>query len=382
MQLPGILAEEFARDHGGPPASVIRALYPLDGGLGEAYAAGTPDRLVVFSKKLSGSWRSFVFPFAELESLALLADGSFCQLDLVSARRRASLKFSGWDRPALDRLATAWAAATGRSVLVGRDAERVVPLTPLTLFCAVLHAAMRLDANPSVPEELFLARAITDARAVQEGLSFWEQHGTDETVAAARDRLNADQKWCALANAFAMVMADGKLTSEEQDFLENLRSEWRIGQADYDHILHVLYCKNNFAVFMTADGQVAAGALEVFFAALLAMSQADEQAGECELTMIRSLTAGADPVEAAQRMLDAGGVDGLLARLPELLTPEQSCCLYANLLVIAMADGALRSREQALLARVCEALRLAEETAGLLHTTLFRQHNLSVLAPG
>ena len=83
MQLPGILAEEFARDHGGPPASVVRALYPLDGGLGEAYAAAAPDRLVVFSKKLSGPWRSFGFPFAEVESLALLADGSFCQLDVV-----------------------------------------------------------------------------------------------------------------------------------------------------------------------------------------------------------------------------------------------------------------------------------------------------------
>ena len=382
MQLPGILAEEFARDHGGTPLAVVRALYPLEGGMGEAYAATAPDRLVVFSRKLSGSWRSFVFPFAEVERLTLLADGSFCQLDVDSTRRRAALKFSGWDRPVLDRLATAWAAATGRSVRVGRDAGRAVPLTPLTLFCAVLHAATRLDANPSVPEELFLARAITDAQAVQEGLAYLEQHGPDETVAVARDRLNPDQQWCALANVIAMGMADGKLTSEEQDFLESLRTEWRISQEDYDHIVQVLYCKNNLAVFMPADGQVAAEALEGFYAALLAMSQADEQAGECELAMIRSLAAGADPVEAAQRVLDAGGVDGLLARLPELLTPEQSCCLYANLLGIAMTDGVLRSREQALLARVREALRLAEETVELLHTTLFRQHNLAVLAPG
>lgn len=382
MHLPSVLAEEFARDHGGPPAHAARALYPLDGGMGEAYVAGAPDRLVVFSKKLGGSWRTLVFPFAEVESLALLADGSFCQLEIVSARRHAALKFSGWERPVLDQLAAAWATATGRSVRVGRDAERAVPLTPLTLFCAVLHAAMRLDADPSVPEELFLTRAITDAQAVADGLSFWEQHGTDETVAAARDRLTADQRWCALANAAAMVMADGRLTAAEQDFLEQLRSDWRVGQADYDGLLRVLYCRNNLGVFMTADGQVAAGALEGFYAALLAMAQADGQAGDCELAMLRSLAAGADPVGPAQQMLDTGGVDGLLARLPERLTPEQGCCLYANLLGLAMSDGALRSREQALLTRVREALRLPEATAELLQATLLRQHNLSVLAAG
>lgn len=380
MQLPGNLAEEFAREHGGPPAEVARALYPLDGGMGEAYVAATADRLVVFSKKLSGMWRNIVFPFAEIESLALIADGSFCQLDIVSSRRRASLKFSGWDRPALDRIATAWAAATGRSVRVGRDAEHAVPLTPLTLFCAVLQAAMQLDGDRCAAEELFLTQAITDGQAVQEGLSFWEQHGTDETVAAGRERLNADQQWCVLANAVAMIMADGKLATEEQEFTETLRAEWRITQADYDQLLQVLYCKNNLAVFMTAEGQVATEALECFYAALLAMCQADSQPGETELAMIRSLAAGSDPVEAAQRVLDADGVDGLLARLPALLTPEQSCCLYANLIVLAMSDGALRSREQALLTRVRETLRIAEETADLLYTVLFRKHNVAVLS--
>jgi|GEM_PF-1498126 len=380
MHLPGNLAEEFAREHGGPPAEVARALYPLDGGMGEAYVAAAADRLVVFSKKLSGPWRSFVFPFAEIESLALLADGSFCQLEVASARRRALLKFSGWDRPALDRIATAWAAATGRSVRVGRDAEHAVPLTPLTLFCAVLQAAMQLDGARGAAEELFLAQAITDPQAVREGMSYWEQHGTDETIAAVRERLNAGQQWCVLANVVATIMADGKLTTEEQEFTENLRAEWRIAQADYDQILQVLYCKNNLAVFMTADGQVATEALESFYAALLAMVQADGQPGEGELAMIRSLAAGSDPVEAAQRVLDAGGVDGLLGRLPELLTPEQSCCLYANLIVLAMSDGTLRSREQAFLARVRETLRLAEDTADLLYSVLFRKHNVSVLS--
>lgn len=382
MQLPGTVAEDFAREHGGPPAEVARALYPLDGGMGEAYVAATPDRLVVYSKKLSGPWRNFIFPFTEVESLALLADGSFCQFEVTSTRRRALLKFSGWDRPALDRIATEWAVATGRSVRVGRDAEHAVPLTPLTLFCAVLQAAMQLDGERCAAEELFLSQAITEAQAVQDGLSYWEQHGTDETTAGARERLNADQKWCVLANAVAMIMADGKLTSEEQEFTENLRAEWRIAQADYDQILQVLYCKNNLAVFMTVDGQVATEALGSFHAALLAMCQADGQPGESELAMIRSLAAGADPVEAAQRVLDAGGLDGLLARLPELLTSEQSCCLYANLIVLAMSDGTLRSREQALLTRVRETLRLAEETADLLYTVLFRKHNVAVLSAG
>ncbi len=325
---------------------------------------------MVFSKKLSGTWRNIVFPFAEIESLALIADGSFCQLDIVSSHRRASLKFSGWDRPALDRIATVWASATGRSVRVGRDAERAVPLTPLTLFCAVLQAALQLDGDRCAAEELFLNQAITDAQAVQEGLSFWEQNGTDETVAAVRERLNA----------VAMIMADGKLTSEEQEFAENLRAEWRITQADYDQILQVLYCKNNLAVFMTAEGQVATEALESLYAALLAMCQADGQPGESELAMIRSLAAGSDPVEGAPRVLDADGVDGLLARLPDLLTPEQCCCLYANLIVLAMSDGTLRSREQTLLSRVRETLRIAEETADLLYTVLFRKHNVAVLS--
>ena len=382
MQLPGHLAEEFVREHGGPPAGVARALYPIEGGMGEAYVAAAPDRLVVYSKKLSGPWRNFVFPFTEVTGLALLADGSFCQLEVTSARRRVLLKFSGWDRPVLDRIATAWAAATGRSVRVGRDAEHAVPLTPLTLFCALLQAAMQLDGERCAAEELFLTQAITDGQAVQEGLSYWEQHGTDETIASARERLTADQQWCVLANAVAMIMADGTLTSGEQEFAENLRAEWRIAPADYDQILQVLYCKNNLAVFMNAEGQVVAEALESFYAALLAMCQADGQPGEGELAMIRSLATGSDPVEAAQRVLDAGGVEGLLARLPGLLTPEQSCCLYANLIVLAMSDGALRSREQALLKRVRDTLRIAEETADLLYTVLFRKHNVAALSAG
>ncbi|MEQ2009683.1 MAG: TerB family tellurite resistance protein [Limisphaerales bacterium] len=376
------MLEDFVREQGVPPSVVVRALYSLDGGMGEAFVAATTDRLVVFSKKLSGPWRNFAFPFAEIESLALLADGSFCKMDIVSTRRRASLKFSGWDRPTLDRIATEWAVATGHSVRVGRDAEHAVPLTPLTLFCAALQAAMQLDGDRCAAEELFLSQAITDAQAVQEGLSYWEQNGTDETVAAVRERLNADQQWCVLANAVAMIMADGKLTSEEQEFTENLRAEWHIAQADYDQILQVLYCKNNLAVFMTADGQVATEALKGFYAGLLAMCQADGQPGETELAMIRSLAAGADPVEAAQRVLDADGVDGLLARLPELLTPEQCCCLYANLIVLAMSDGTLRSREQALLQRVRETLRIAEETADLLYTVLYRKHNVALLSAG
>jgi uncharacterized tellurite resistance protein B-like protein len=127
---------------------------------------------------------------------------------------------------------------------------------------------------------------------------------------------------------------------------------------------------------------VAAEALEGFYAALLAMGQADGQPGEAELAMIRSLAAGSDPVEAAQRVLDADGVDGLLSRLPDLLTSEQSCCLYANLIVLAMSDGALRSREQTLLARVREILRIAEATADQLYTVLFRKHNVAVLSAG
>lgn len=382
MSLPATLAEAFTRETGQPPGVVARALYPLDGGLGEAYVAGTPDRLMIFSKKLGGSWRNHALPFAGIENLSLLADGSFCQLDLEAAQRRFTLKFSGWDRPMLDRLAAGWAAATGRSVRVGRDAGRAVPLTPLTLFCAVLHAAMRLDADPSVPEELFLSRAIKDAQGIADGLAYWEQHGTEETIAAARTGLNADQRWCALANATALVMADGRLTTAEQDFLEHTRADWQVPAEDFTRIQQVLYCRNNLGVFLAADGQVAAEALTAFHAALLAMSQADGEAGECELAMIRALAAGSDPVEAAQGALADGGVDGLLARLPAQLTPEQSCCLYANLLALAMADGALRSRELALLERVREALRLAGDTAELLHTTLFRQHNLAVLGAG
>jgi uncharacterized tellurite resistance protein B-like protein len=379
MPLPATLAEAFTRETGHPPGQVARALYPLDGGLGEAYVAGAPDRLMVFSKKLGGSWRTHLLPFAGIENFSLLADGSFCQLDVDASSRRHTLKFSGWDRPARDQLSALWAAATGRSVRVGRDAARAVPLTPLTLFCAVLHAAMRHDDDPSVPEELFLARAITDPQGIQDGLTYWEQHGTEETIAAARAGLNPDQRWCALANATALVMADGKLTAAEQDFLEHVRAEWQVPAEDFARIQQVLFCRNNLGVFLAADGQVAAEALTAFHAALLAMGKADGEAGECELAMIRALAAGADPVEAAQGALADGGVDGLLARLPALLTPEQSCCLYANLLALAMADGALRSRELALLERIRESLRLAADTAELVHATLFRQHNLAVL---
>ena len=172
-------------------------------------------------------------------------------------------------------------------------------------------------------------------------------------------------------------MVDGKLTTAEQDFLEQLRAAWQVSTEDFARTQQVLLCKNNLGVFLAADGLVATEALRTFHAALLAMSQADGEAGECELAMIRALATEVDPVEAAQRALDKGGLDGLLARLPAL-TPAQSCCLYANLLAMAMADGALRSRELALLERFREALRLATDTAELLHTTLFRQHNLSV----
>lgn len=379
MPLPAPLAEEFTRQTGQPPGLVARALYPIEGGLGEAYVAGTTDRLMVFSRKLGSAWQTYPLPLAEIDTLSVLADGSFCQLDLQLGTSRHVLKFSGWDRPVLNQLATTWAAATGRFMWVGREADCAIPFTPVTLFCAILHAAMHVDADPSAPEQLFLARAVRDPRRIQDGLTYWRQHGTEETIAAAGLNLNPDQRWCALANAIALVMTDGKLTTAEQDFLDQLRAAWQVPAEDFTQIQQVLLCKSNLGVFLTADGQVAAAALTLFHAALLAMSQADGEAGECELAIIRALAAEADPIETAQRALEKGGLGGLLARLPAL-TPEQSCCLYANLLALAMVDGALRSRELALLDRFREALRLATDTAELLHATLFRQHDLTVFS--
>jgi uncharacterized tellurite resistance protein B-like protein len=115
-------------------------------------------------------------------------------------------------------------------------------------------------------------------------------------------------------------------------------------------------------------------------ASLQAMAEADGEPSPLERAEVERVLGGASGAKEGALWLRQHGVDGLLGCLGTALSPAQKRCLLANVLGVAMADGLLRTAEEALADRFKSALDLADAEFEEIHRVLLARHNLAVFA--
>lgn len=95
-----------------------------------------------------------------------------------------------------------------------------------------------------------------------------------------------------------------------------------------------------------------------------------------------------DPIAAARALYDLDGhlgetyvaADDLLSQLGAVLDKTQKQCLMANVIAVAMVDGALQGEEQECLQRFKQAMEISPEEYAALYDVLLLKNNLTVLA--
>lgn len=390
MKLPEEIARRLAGSGGQTSPTAARALYDLEGNLGETWAATDGQTLLLLSKRIGGEPKLTQIPLGAVDDLHVRDDGAFAYLQWQAQGTATKLKFSIWDRHDLDTICAAWANATGNKSCegtrhlqldsVGSAHPSAAPLTPLVAFCTAIHGMIRADGQADPVELFVLQTAVHDPDAIAHGRLWLETHGEAELLKHLPGLLNDEQKICLLANAAAVGLEDGLWRTSEQTWLEQLRGALGVSEADFQPVLDVLLIQQSLSVFESDSGALAgpASPLSLFAASLQAMAEADGGVGQDEQTLLWLLVDEPELASQAAGQLQREGLAGVIRHAGLLLTDPQKHCLLANLLRVAMVDGVLRSREQSLLETFRLGLGVAEGTWQAIHHALLVKNNLTV----
>ncbi|MEW6304159.1 MAG: TerB family tellurite resistance protein [Verrucomicrobiota bacterium] len=386
MKLPAEPAAEFQKLSQTDAQIVVRAIYALDGHMGETFAVTNGTALFLFSKRIGEGYQNIHLPFGEIGGLSVETDGAYSRLNITAAPRSYQLMFTAWDKPALERIVEDWQLAAG----VGKPAGRVAggspdELSPLVIFCACHLAMMQVDGTIRVDEMASLVRAVKDPYAIDGARRFLQTDGLDKVLPHLKN-LDENQKLCLLGNLAVLAMTDGLLRGREQEMLERFREAMEVPPDEARRVIENLLIKNNLSIFKsTADPAPAQPVareqltpLVAFCASLQAMIEADGTVDKEELAILSH--AISNPLTIAQGIsyLKEHGLDALLERLQKVLDRPRRQCLLANLIAVAMADGLLRSREQELMDRFRIALGMDEQQYEALFHTLMLKNCLSL----
>lgn len=392
MTLPEELSRRIAAAGGGASKVAARALYNLDGNLGETWATTDGTTLFLFTKRIGQEFALISTPLSEVDDLTVRDDGSFAYLQVQSCGRTRNLKFSIWDRRDLDHLCLCWTEVSGRVAREGTRHLRLepvtpahappAPLTPLVAFCAAVHAMIQADGNADATELFVLQTAVRDPDVIERGRQWLEQHGEAALLKEMSGLLNGEQKLCLLANVAAVGMADGLWRSKEQAFLERLQAALAVDGAQFQPVFDVVMLQHALCLF---DAESAAHAgptapLTLLAALLESAAEADGGIGQEEQTLLWHLVDDPEISSEARLLLQRDGLDVVLRHASLLLSDQQKQCLLANLLKVAMVDGVLRSKEQALLERIRKSLGVPEGAWQAIHHALMVKSNLTVFA--
>ena len=395
MKLPEALAEQFRKEKGHDPQSVVRALYDIQGRLGATYVAADDDSLTFFSRPSGGADSEMTLAWLQIQQVGTRTDGVFAFLELSTEQGPYVLRFSGWDKSNLDEIVTLW---RNRPAAPKAPAPSIAPappttpkpaprptISPLPLFCAAIQAMMECDHEIPPSELHFLASRIPDEQSIRDGREFLRRQGVDQVCQVARESLKDAQRHCLMANLISVAMVDGWLRSEELELLGRFQSALDISDSQRESLFAALMARNNMAVFPTdppttlpdADGLTP---LIAFCASSLAMMEVDNEVTPQEREMLTLHVPYPEEIRLGEDFLHGYGLDHLLERLGAVLNPAQQRCLMANLIALVMVDGVIHSAEQALLDRFKKALNFSEDGYTALYEALLVKDNLSVFA--
>lgn len=379
MTLPTLLAEDFEKFAGRPPEAVARALYNLDGTLGATWMATDGFYLVFYYKPSGGSYCRKAFSLSDALRLEAKAEACFAVFRVRFPEAKYELRFSLWDISVLDKIARY--CNPDKTEIMGVTPKE---LTPVTAFCAGIHAILQADAETDEAELEWLSQRVPDQSAIQEGGSWLAAHGREKLLERIPEIMSVQQRECLLANMITAAMSDGVMRTSEQEALDCFCKAMQVKPERYQYFYDALLVKNHIGVIIADGGGglldlSSSSPIVIFAACLLAMSEVDEEKHATEEAYLKRLVARDEIVTESTNLLEFKKLDGLIESLPGPLTPEQARCLMANLLGLAMVDGQLNSEEQDLIGKFQKALQTKEEDFMWFLEVLLAKNNLTVL---
>lgn len=369
MKLPEKLEKDFHLSCGHAPLYVVRALYNVDGNLGGTWLAVGEERIFLFHRASGGQFERKRHQLNELIESNLETEDNLATLQLRFAGAQYLVKCSLFDLHLLHQISTHCQAA-----VEARPIEAPARLNPASAFCAAIHAILDADGHVDPVETEWLCRKLPDPVAIEEGSAWLRVHGLDQLLSVLPAELNAAQRRCLMTNLIGGVMADGLLEPEEQELIERFRNALQISEEHYDGMFSVLLTRNQLNVLIS-DDEEDSPALELFAAALLALTNCDDERHVNEDAHLRRILPRPILLDAAAKAT----TDSILANLPGALDEMQSLCMLANLLAVAMVDGKLEIEEQDLIDRFRVALEIPEVDHERIYSVLLCKNDLSVL---
>ncbi len=233
MQLPDELVTRIKAD-GGHPQVAVRALYDLDGNLGETFVAADNRTLWLFWRRFGEPFQTLRLSLAEISELKVAAQSVFIEMGLTTSSAAYALKFSSWDKPQLDALAGLWSAGrpapkpTRETPLAvfdqpGPELSPADGLTPVIAYCAAMRLMMAADTALAVHEQEHLRGAGLAERTIRMGENYLQTHGREQVLSRLGAVLNGEQKTCLMSHLIAMATADGALKPSEEELLRRFR---------------------------------------------------------------------------------------------------------------------------------------------------------------
>lgn len=153
-----------------------------------------------------------------------------------------------------------------------------------------------------------------------------------------------DGKFAFMHITFPDRKIDLKFSSMEQMTIDKLESYWTPVTEDND---------------VKAPAQLTP--MLIFLASLQALIQADRDLASQELGWIQENMIDTNALRRAGAWLRENDLNQLVAHINEDLNQEQKACLHANLISLAMADGAYRAKEAEVINQIREAIGLPPE---------------------
>jgi len=370
MKLPEKLEKDFRLSCGHPPLHVVRGLYDVDGNLGGTWLAVGHERVFLFHRASGRPFQRKRHSLEDLIETRLEAEEDFACLHFRFAEAQYQVRCSLFDLQVLDRI-----AAHCSKVAQARPVDPPARLNPASAFCAAIHAALDADGRVDPVETEWLCRMLPDPVAISQGSAWLRAHGLDALLSALPAELKPAQRQCLMANLIAGVMADGFLEPDEQALIERFRGALEIAPEDFDRMFSVLLTRNQLTVLLS-DNDEPAPAMNVFAAALIALTKCDNERHENEDAHLRRILPMPDLLRAAEAI----AAEDILDRHAEDLNKPQRRCLLANLLAVAMVDGRLETAEQQLIDRMRRAMAIPDAEYEQARSVLLCKNDLSVLA--
>jgi uncharacterized tellurite resistance protein B-like protein len=378
MKLPALLEENFVRLDGRAPKRVIRALYDITGELGATWLAVGDEHLAFFHRPSGGEFGRLKFRLNEVIECGVHSDSDLALIRFRFATAQYELRCSLFDIPRLDAI-----TAQCRTTNLANPIQPPARLNAMSAFCAGIQAVLEADGQVDPLETEWLCQKIADPVSIEQGSAWLRANGAEPLIAEINRHLSPEQRECLLANQIAAVMADGLLEADERESVERFRKAMEISPERFDQLFEVLLTRNQVAL-MADPGTGNVGPYEsplrLFTACLIALTQCDESRCNSENAYLRRVLGDNALLEEGAKLLDEVGVEALLARLPGPFTPEQSRCLVANMLAVAMVDGELAIEEQELTERVRLALGIPDDEFARQYDVLLTKNNLCVLS--